>query len=268
MVSLFDRIGNDAGGTRLEDALQWAEEHGFHYIDFNADRGANHLDSWDDDRVRSIRDVCDRAGIHIGLHTLSAINVADFSPRVSEGVDEYLRANVDLANRLGCGWLVVHAGLHFSAAVEDRMRASQERLKRLTEYAEKVHAHLLLENLNREPETAEVHYLAHNVEECRYYFDAIRSDCFGWAFTVNHAHMVLEGIDGHLDAFGIDRLGEVRLADTHGEYEIHLPPGQGTIDFESVFRRIEGMGYKGHYMMAFGTAEDRLAARNLFAGYE
>jgi hypothetical protein len=37
-MNLRDRIGYDAGGTRLEDALAWAAANAFHYIDFNADR--------------------------------------------------------------------------------------------------------------------------------------------------------------------------------------------------------------------------------------
>jgi len=266
-VNLRDRIGFDAGATRLEDALEWAVTHGFHYLDFNADLGPNHVEAWDRDRVRAVRLTCDRNGVHLGLHTLSGVNVAEFSPYVSRGVDEYLRANVDFARRLGCEWVVVHAGFHFSAAVEERKSASLARLERIVEYAGRSGAHLLLENLNREPDLAEVHYLAHNVEECRFYFEAIESDHLGWAFTVNHAHLVPEGIDGHLDAFGIARLGEVRLADCTGDYEVHLPPGQGTIDFEAAFGRIEAAGYLGHYMMAFGSPDDKLAARDTFAAY-
>ena len=128
-------------------------------------------------------------------------------------------------------------------------------------------ARLLLENLNAEPERAEVHYLAHTVEECRPYFDEIQSAHFGWAFTVNHAHLVPEGIGGFLDAFGVTRIGEVRLADNTGEYEIHLIPGEGTIDFPALFRRLESSGYRHHYAMAFGNTEDKLAARDLFASY-
>ena len=33
---------------------------------------------------------------------------------------------------------------------------------------------------NVKPADAEVHYLGHTVEECRYYFDAIASAHFGW----------------------------------------------------------------------------------------
>ena len=266
-MTLRDRIGFDAGSRRLEDALAWAAPHGFHHVDFNADLAANHLETgWDEARVRAVRQTCDRHDIHLGLHTSSAVNVAEFSPHVAEGVDRYLRANVDLAGRLGCEWIVVHAGFHFGSHVAERAATAHARLQRLTTYAEqRGGARLLLENLNREPDRAEVHYMAHTVDECRPYFDAIASPAFGWAYTVNHAHLVPEGVAGFLDAFGVARIGEVRLADNTGEYEVHLPPGQGTIDFGTLFRRLEAGGYRHHYMMAFGTDADKLAAREFFA---
>jgi sugar phosphate isomerase/epimerase len=264
-MSVKERIGFDAGSARLEDALQWAARHGFHYVDFNADTGANQLDGWDTARTRAVRATCERHTIHLGLHTLSGVNVAEFSPCVAEAVDDYLRANVDLAVRLGCEWVIVHGGYHFSAAVGARTTASLDRLQRLTDYAETTGATLLLENLNREPERAEVHYLAHTVEECRRYFDAIPSPHLGWAFTVNHAHLVPEGIDGFLDAFGVERIGEVRLADNTGEYEVHLRPGEGTIDFKRLFARLESDGYGKHYSMAFGSLEDKLTGRDWLA---
>jgi sugar phosphate isomerase/epimerase len=263
-MNLRDRIGYDAGGTRLEDALAWAAANGIHYVDFNADRAANHLQSWSEERVQAVRATCARHDIHLGLHTLSAVNVAEFSPFVSDAVDAYLRANIDFAQRLGCEWLVVHAGYHFSSDVEARMAASLDHLQRAVDYAEKAGARLLLENLNFEPNDAEIHYLAHNVEECRYYFEAIASPHLGWAFTVNHAHLVPEGIDGFLDAFGIGRIGEVRLADNLGDKEVHLKPGEGNIDFAALFTRLESAGYRGHYMMAFGNQADKLEARDFF----
>lgn len=265
VATLRDRIGFDAGSTRVEDALDWAARHGFFFLDFNADRDANRLDTWDAARVRAVRATYERHGIHLGLHTSSAVNVAEFSPHVSQGVDDYLRANVDVAVRLGCEWIIVHGGYHFSSALSARTAASIERLKRLAGYAESTGAHLVLENLNREPDRAEIHYLGHNVEECRLYFDAIQSPHFGWAFTINHAHLVPEGINGFIDAFGVARIGEVRLADNTGEYEIHLLPGEGTIDFKAMFARLESAGYRRHYTMAFGSLDDKLAARDRLA---
>jgi hypothetical protein len=86
--------------------------------------------------------------------------------------------------------------------------------------------------MNWEPEHAEVHDLAHNLEECHYYFDAIDSPNLRWAFTVNHAILVPEGL----------------------------------IDFRHLFRRIEGdPGFKGHYMCAFGSLEAMLTGRDYLA---
>ncbi|MBI4305752.1 MAG: sugar phosphate isomerase/epimerase [Chloroflexi bacterium] len=264
--TLKDRIGFDAGSRKLEDALAWAISNGIRHVDFNADIGPNHVHEWSDLRTESVKQTCEARGVEVVLHTLSGVNVAEFSPMVSPAADQYLQVNLRLAQRLGCKRMIVHGGYHFGNNVGERKKSSIERLKRLVPHAERAGVTLLLENLNREPDNAEVHYLAHNVEECRAYFDAIKSERFGWAFTVNHAHLVPEGIDGFLDEFGIARVGEVRLADCRGTHEEHLLPGQGTINFKRVFERLERLFYKGHYSMAFGTDSDKLAAREFFVG--
>ncbi len=264
-MSLHDRIGFDASANRLEDALDFAEKHDFYYVDFNADTGPNHMDSWTPERIAAVRDRCESTGISIGLHTLSAVNVAELSPYVSRGVENYMRASVDLANRIGCQWTIVHAGYHFTSDPEERLAAAIARLDRISTYAIDTGQRVLLENLNYEPEHAEVNYLAHNIEECARIFDAIPASRLGWAFTVNHAHLVPEGVDGFLDTFGIERIGEVRLADNTGDYEVHMIPGEGDIDFKACFNRLENSGYQAHYAMAYGSDADKIASRSHLA---
>jgi sugar phosphate isomerase/epimerase len=122
---------------------------------------------------------------------------------------------------------------------------------------------VLLENLNKEPAEAEIHYLAHTIGEWRYYFDAIRSPAFALSFTVNHAHLVPEGIVGFLDALDMARVVEVRLADCfRNGHEVHLKPGEGDIDFADVFARTEAKGFVGHYINAFGSLDDMLTGRD------
>ena len=264
-MSILDLIGFDASTNRLEDALDFAEDNGFYYIDFNADVGPNHMETWSAERIATIRDRCDATGINIGLHTLSAVNLAEFSPYVSRGVENYMRASIDLANRMGCKWTIVHAGYHFTSDHDSRLDAAIARLDRISNYATDTGQRILLENLNHEPQYAEIKYLAHNVNECSRIFDAIPASKLGWAFTVNHANLVPEGVDGFIDAFGIERIGEVRLADNTGEYEIHMIPGQGNIDFKSCLKRLENSGYRGHYSMAYGSPEEKIASRQHLA---
>ena len=70
-----DRIGNDSGANRLEDALAWAATNSIHFLDFCADIGPNELGSWTDERVAAVKATCSEHDIHIGLHTLSGVNV-------------------------------------------------------------------------------------------------------------------------------------------------------------------------------------------------
>jgi sugar phosphate isomerase/epimerase len=265
-VNLKERIGIDLGRKkRLEDGIAWAAQQGVRFLDVELDVEPNALLSFDDKRSAGVRDALARHGIKLGLHTLSAVNVAEMSPFVSDAVDQYLRTYIDTAKRLDAGWIVVHGGYHFTGDYDARMKAGVERLKRIIGHAEKQGVKLLLENLNKEPELAEVHYLPHNVEECRYFFDRLSSPMLGWSFTVNHAHIVPEGIEGHLQALDLGLCGEVRLADCRGDREEHLRIGEGTIDFTAMFKRIEGAGYRGHYMNAFGSLDDMLKGRDQLA---
>jgi len=264
-MTLIDRIGVDLQAKMsIESAIDWAVKNEIKYIQAELDVSPNNFDRFDETTCENIRLRCAEHGIHLGLHTLSSVNTAEISPFVGAAVDDYLRAYADLAVQTGAEWVVVHAGYHFGDH-ERRMHASLSRLERAVTYAEKVGALFLLENLNWEPDLAEVHYLAHSLEECQFYFDRIDSPNLGWSFTVNHATLEPEGIDGYIDALPIARCGEVRLADNHGEYELHMFPGDGIIDFGKLFARLDDVGYDRHYMCNFGTPDDMLRGRELMA---
>ena len=265
---LLERIGIDVGRKlKLEDAVAWAAQHGVSVIDIQLDTGANVVTSFDRSRAHAIRRSCDRHGIRLGLHTLSAVNVAEYAPFVAGAVDAYLRAYIDAAVLLGAGWIVVHAGFHFSADIPQRMQAGLDRLRRAADHAQRNGTMLLLENLNKEPPDAEVHYLAHTTEEWRWFYEKLDLPALQLSFTANHAHLVPEGVPGFIDAVPLDRVREVRLADCfRNGHEEHLNPGEGDFDFPALFAALETKGYTGHYMNAFGSLEDMLKARALFAG--
>ena len=265
MSRLFDRIGVDINQKLpLEQAVDWTVKHKVPYIDLCLDQTPDLLKG-DKKRSLSARKKLEKAGLRLGLHTLSAVNVAETSPFVSNAADEYLAAYIDAARELGAGWIVVHGGYHFGGDKRARMDAAVARIGKTAKLAEKKKAKLLLENLNPEPEQAEVHYLAHDIEECKYYFDRLDSPALGWSFTVNHAHIRPNRIDEFMARLDLERCGEVRLADCRGTHEEHLRPGEGTIDFPAMFAAIERSGYRGHYMQAFGSLDDMLKGRDTLA---
>ena len=268
-MTLRDRIGIDLGRrSKIEDGIAAAIRHGVKWIDVKIDVAPNAVESLTPDRVARIRSDCDTHGIHLGVHTMSAVNMAEVAPHVREGVDRYLVGHMEACKMLGGEWMVVHAGYHFTSDAEMRREAGLERLRRLSDHAEKIGVTLLLENMNREPDDAEVRYLAYNLEETRFYFDRLNSPRLRWAFTANHAHLVPEGVEGFLTGLDVARCDEVRLADCwRGGKEVHLKPGEGDLDFAHLFGRLDELNFQGHYMMSFGTLDDMIAARDDLARY-
>ncbi len=57
-------------------------------------------------------------------------------------------------------------------------------------------------------------------------------------------------------------MAQVRLTDNTGDYEVHLVPGLGNIDFSDLFRRLDAAGYTGPFSLDFGTDEDKIRIRD------
>ncbi|MCH1465975.1 MAG: sugar phosphate isomerase/epimerase [Alphaproteobacteria bacterium] len=262
--TLKQRIGIDIGRrVSVEEGLEWAAKNDVHFIDVQTDIHPNALESFDAERIAGVRALKEKHNINLGLHTLSGVNVAEFSPFCRDAVDAYLKAYIDLAPQVGADWIVVHGGYHFTACRTLRMQTAIDRLKRMAGYAEEKGVLLLLENLNWEPVLAEVNYMPVTPAETMHFLTEINSPAVRWSFTANHAHFLPGvGISNFIDAVDFSLCHEVRLADNNGSYEIHQRPGEGTIDFGAMFKKIEGLGYKGHYTNGFTTIDDMLAGRD------
>lgn len=261
-IDLNRRIG-------LEPGLDWAIRNGVRYLDICLDPDPGLLDPANPRLAEARRRLADN-GVTLGLHTLSSMNVAEDSPFLAKAADRYLTAYLRAARAIGAGWVIMHGGYHFTADKRERMEIAVARLERMCRIAEEEGITILLENMNPEPAAAEVKYLVHDVEEAKFYFANLTSPALHWAFTSNHAHMLEYGIVGFLDqmqdaGIGVDRIGEVRLADNRGVIEEHLYPGTGNLDFVGLFATLEARGYRGHYMQDYTTVEAMLSGRDVIA---
>ena len=139
-----------------------------------------------------------------------------------------------------------------------------DRIRRLVDRAAEAGIDVFFENHNLEPELSEIHYLPHNVEETRWFLDEIDAPHFKWAFNVAHGNLVPEGWGGFLEAFGVDNIGQVRVNDNNGDYEIHLVPGEGNIDFDALFTNLDARGFEGWFSLGFGNNDDKIRIRDQF----
>lgn len=80
-MTLRERIGIDLGRKLpLEEGIAWAASNDVRYVDAQVDIAPNALESFDDSRCNAVRESCAARDIHLGLHTLSAVNAAEVSP--------------------------------------------------------------------------------------------------------------------------------------------------------------------------------------------
>src|SRR2546430_15638437 len=97
-MTLRERIGVDLGGRRrLEDGLAWAGAQGVHYVDACLEGAPDHPNApatWTAERVASLRVTCERHRIHLGLHSASAVNVAETSPLLADAAERYLETYI------------------------------------------------------------------------------------------------------------------------------------------------------------------------------
>ena len=84
-MDLKERIGIDLGRrVAREEGVAWAARHGVRYIDCEIDTAPNELRSYlEGPRAGALRAECERHGVRLGLHTLSAVNIAETSPFVA-----------------------------------------------------------------------------------------------------------------------------------------------------------------------------------------
>lgn len=268
--SIKDRIGLDLNQRMpLEPGIDLAIKEKIRFLNICLDPEPELLDPKNPRLAAAKKKLADN-GITLGLHTLSAMNTAESSPFLARAADAYLAAYLQAARAIGAPWVIMHGGYHFTADKDMRMELAVARLQRAAQIAESEGVNIHLENMNPEPAGAEVKYLVHDVEEAKFYFKNLTSPAVRWVFTTNHAHMLPYGISGFVEQMekagvGIDRIGEVRLADNRGEIEEHLYPGTGNLDFGAMFKLLEGRGYRGHYMQDYMTVPDMVRGRHIVA---
>lgn len=238
------QIGFAASSGPVERYFPIARRHRVAWLEFSCQNPVNFPQTFDRARVRRVRSLIERSGIRCGLHSASFVNTAEIMPTVRKAAEAHLREYVDLTAALGCEYLVVHCGFHFSAYL-DRVRAAlYETMARAVEYGERRRVPLVMENMNRLPGDSEFQYLGVTVEEYRDLFRRIRSPNLGLALDVAHCELLPGGTVPFVRAFP-ERIHSVQISDNRGRVDEHLTIGEGTIRFERVLGALRRIDFAG-----------------------
>ena len=254
------QLGFAASSGPVERYFPLALRHRVAWLEFSCQNPVNFPQTFDRARVRRVRGLVERSGIRCGLHSASFVNTAEIMPTVRKAAERHLREYVDLTAALGCEYLVVHCGFHFSVYL-DRVRAAlYETMARCVEYAERRRVPLVIENMNRLPGDSEFQYLGVTVEEFRDLFRRIRSPYLGLALDVAHCELLPGGVGLFVRAFP-DRIHAVQLSDNRRTVDEHLAIGDGVIDFGQVLAALRRIDFAGPLIIELFDVPKKLRSR-------
>jgi sugar phosphate isomerase/epimerase len=256
-----------AGPLAAETYLEMARDHGFDWIDISGSSPGNFPENFDPARVKALRSRLEEYGLGCGIHTASYVNTAEIFEPIRQGVVQHFKDFIDLAHGLGARYLIIHCGVYFRQFRPRVEECLVETLKEAAAYAERWGVPLLVENMNRIPQTLagkpwdlsfeqpEVSYLGITVEELAEIYQKVNSPLLGFSLNVAHAHIIESGFLPFLKAFG-DKLGNVQVSDNNGITDEHLPIGEGTVDFVGLMQQLKKMNYQG--TLSLSVAKERV----------
>ena len=188
-----------------------------------------------------------------------------------EAMDEFKRA-IDVAEELAFPRMVLHMGGSREAADPRKRDAAFSTLEHLVLHAKHIGVTLCVENTTSEMGQPE--YLRAFVEETR--LTGLRFN-----FDIGHAHLS-DGEEAERIAKAFEPMRElvtsVHLHDNHGEKDEHLPPYDGSIDWQNAISVLNGAPEKNLAIVlelkektgadAPGMAEQLAAARTAMDRFE
>ena len=259
------QIGYAASSGPVERYFPLARRQSLSWLEFSCQNPVNFPQTFDRTRTRRVRSLVDRSGVRCGLHSASFVNTAEIMPTVRKAAEAHLREYVDLTVALGCEYLVVHCGFHFSAYLKTVRAALYETMARCVEYGERRRVPLVIENMNPLPGDSEFQYLGVAVEEFQALFDRIRSPYLGLALDVAHSELVRGGTVSFVRAFGA-RIHSAQLSDNRGRVDEHMTIAPGRSTSARVLGALSRIGFSGPLIIElFDVPKKLVSHRRLLA---
>jgi fructoselysine 3-epimerase len=160
---------------------------------------------------------------------------------------EYIKAAVDNTLKVGAPTVSLCPGMVlFDESVEKGWKQLVKSYKEIEEYVADKDIILLIEPAHRFESN-----LILTVEDCLGMIDELKSDKFGILLDTGHANVNSEKFNEILPKCkGIPL--HIHLDDNKGDFDSHMIPGKGNVDFHSLFRSLKDIDYKGFISVELG----------------
>lgn len=235
------------------DVLPLIRERGFMEIEICSFPA--HLDYHDEPQVKRAGLLIRELGlVPVSFHAPFAdnIDITSLGVGVREAAVEELMLACDAAAILGCRHVVLHPGPERAGRPPDdeflkHMHHAADSLNRVADHCCDIGVHLLLENMLP-------HLLFGRLSDMLFLLGEIKTCEVGSCLDTGHAHlahelvMAIQKLSGHLNL--------VHVNDNRGDWDAHLPPGEGTIDWRFVTSELLHARFRGPLVLELSATAD------------
>ncbi|MCC7573852.1 MAG: sugar phosphate isomerase/epimerase [Candidatus Methanofastidiosum sp.] len=242
-------------GESLENALSWGETNNFELLEIVAEN--NH--AIDEETLTKIKDLISSYNFDYTVHSpFSDINISSLNKSIRKESVRQVKYSIFAVNEIGGKILTFHPGRHSAATSKSRENTKQilfDSLKEISDYNKDYGVTIALENM---PDT-----FITTMRVSKEVLEVLENKQLS---EIKHTMDV-----GHLETNNVD-IGEyiydlrkylihMHLHDNFGEFDNHLPLGDGNINFPGIFRVLKEINYKGRIILEMTKTEDILKSR-------
>ena len=238
--------------TPITEVLQDIRDGGFTLLEICS--FPDHLPYHDKDAVNKARDTIDKLGLEpFSFHApfASHIDITALDEKLRQQALEELLAACDAAAILGARHIVIHPGPEREGKPRDeelyqRMKNASKVLSTVATHCRKLGLQLLMENMLP-------HLLFGHTSDILYMLGAIKETNVGTCLDTGHANLsgelfnVVHKMSGHLRM--------IHANDNKGDWDAHLVPGKGTIDWTRIVHELTKSNFRGTVILELAGGE-------------
>ncbi len=239
----------------LEIALSWGEENNFKLLEIVAEN--NH--TVDEENLPEIKELLSSYNLDYTMHSpFSDINISSLNSAIRKESIKQVKYSIFAVNEIDGKMLTFHPGRHSSATYKSREKTKKilfDSLKEISDFNKDYEVTIALENM---PDT-----FITTMRVSQEVLEVLSHDVVsGIKHTMDVGHLETNDVDISKYMHDLKNyLVHMHLHDNFGEFDNHLPLGEGNISFPKIFKAIDETNYSGRIILEMITAEDIIKSR-------
>lgn len=207
------------------------------------------IDALDEQKKKAIKSKAADLGLELSIHaTFADINPGSLNPNVREFALKEIKKCIRLASELEAKIVTVHPGDLGATGITFPEKVKKQIIKSLGElakYGEALEVKVGLENMPICPwvQLEDIY----TPEGIRFFVETVNSPTLGITWDIGHSHTTNIPLEEFFEAFS-DHLWHIHLNDNlgliDGWRDTHLSLGQGSINWVSVFQKLQKINYQ------------------------